>query len=114
MRVFENFVNKFSKTLIRMNSTTAVPIIGVLGGVGPMAGVTLQSHIIMNTVATKDPDHLTVIHTCDAQNIADRTIYLTGLKNNADPSTLNNPGIVMANIAINTSQAAKLYGKQCV
>jgi aspartate racemase len=89
------------------------PIIGVCGGVGPMAGVILQNKIIMNTIASKDPEHLTVIHTCDAQNITDRTNYLMTL---ADPSlpAIQNPGINMATVAINTGKHAREFSKACV
>lgn len=94
----------------KMNQT---PIIGILGGVGPMAGVVLQNYIIMNTNATKDQDHLTVIHTCDAQNITDQTDYLISLSDSTKPK-IPNPGLHMAQVAINSSQHSKLFGKPCV
>ncbi len=47
-------------------------IVGILGGMGPLASLDLQLKIIENTVAQKDQDHLHVITDCHSQ-IPDRT-----------------------------------------
>ena len=49
--------------------------IGIVGGMGPMAGVMLQKLIIENTVATKDQDHIQVVCFTNP-DIPDRTISL--------------------------------------
>lgn len=49
--------------------------IGIVGGMGPMAGVLLQKLIIEATPATKDQDHLQVICFTNPQ-IPDRTVSL--------------------------------------
>lgn len=51
--------------------------LGVIGGMGPMAGVYLQRLIIEATPATKDQDHLPVICFTNPQ-IPDRTASLRG------------------------------------
>lgn len=51
-------------------------IIGILGGMGPMAGVTLQEKIILHTKSEIDQDHLRIIHFSFASDIQDRTNYL--------------------------------------
>lgn len=50
--------------------------IGILGGMGPEAGVLLQQLIIQQTPAEKDQDHIEVI-TYTNPHIPDRTISLT-------------------------------------
>lgn len=47
-------------------------IVGIIGGMGPLASVDLQRKIIENTVADEDQDHLHVITDCNSQ-IPDRT-----------------------------------------
>ena len=47
-------------------------IIGIIGGMGPLASVDLQEKIIKNTRADIDADHLHVITDCNTQ-IPDRT-----------------------------------------
>lgn len=47
-------------------------IIGIMGGMGPLASVDLQEKIIRNTKAEEDRDHLHVITDCNSK-IPDRT-----------------------------------------
>ena len=47
-------------------------IIGILGGMGPLASVDLQQKIILNTKVASDREHLHVITDCNT-NIPDRT-----------------------------------------
>ncbi len=61
-----------------MDRTTVRPFrIGILGGMGPLAGVHLQRLIIEATPATKDQDHLQVVCFTNPQ-IPDRTASLLG------------------------------------
>jgi aspartate racemase len=52
--------------------------IGVVGGVGPFAGIDLLSKIAAQTVADKDQDHLTVLNWSQPGQIVDRTEFLLG------------------------------------
>jgi aspartate racemase len=53
-------------------------MIGVVGGVGPYAGLDLNNKIFEQTIADTDQDHLSVILLSDACSIPDRTGYLLG------------------------------------
>jgi aspartate racemase len=52
--------------------------IGVVGGVGPFAGIDLLGKIAAQTVADKDQDHLTVLNWSQPGTIVDRTEFLLG------------------------------------
>lgn len=52
-------------------------IIGIMGGMGPLASVDLQEKIIKNTRARVDADHLHVITDCYSQ-IPDRSAHILG------------------------------------
>lgn len=52
--------------------------IGVVGGVGPFAGIDLLGKIAAQTVADKDQDHLTVLNWSQPDTIVDRTKFLQG------------------------------------
>lgn len=52
--------------------------IGIVGGVGPYAGLDLQRKILEQTVAARDQDHLPVIAVSRPGPIPDRTEYLLG------------------------------------
>jgi aspartate racemase len=51
-------------------------LIGILGGVGPMAGVLLQNKIIKYTNVSTDQQHLSTIHLCCPSLINDRSEWL--------------------------------------
>ena len=53
-------------------------IIGIVGGVGPLAGLDLQAKIVAQTVAGRDQEHLPVLSLSWPGPIADRTKYLLG------------------------------------
>lgn len=60
-------------------------IIGILGGVGPLAGVSLHKAIINHTKTNgTDQSHLEVHHLSRSSEISDRTEYLLG-KNRVNP-----------------------------
>ena len=90
-----------------------LPIIGICGGVGPMAGCYAQQKILKHTQSSEDQDHLTTIHINDPSNIISRMTYLHHIEEH-NPPTINNPGKDMAKIAINISKLAKESGRTCI
>ncbi|MEN0003195.1 MAG: amino acid racemase [Bacteroidota bacterium] len=82
-------------------------IIGIGGGVGPMAGVKLHEKIVALTPATSDKEHLDVFHFSCSSDIADRTRYsLTGEG--------ENPAMGMFRKVKAIHQAAAVYQKEVV
>lgn len=73
-------------------------MIGIVGGVGPLAGVDIVKKIIEETNARRDQDHLPVLLSSQAHRIKDRTAYLLG----KEPI---NPGHALAEIAYELQQA---------
>ncbi len=67
------------------------PIIGIVGGLGPQAGVDLTSKIIDQTLSKSDQDHISVILISMPSIVVDRTDFLLG-------NVEENPGIAMAKI----------------
>ena len=51
------------------------PIIGIVGGLGPQAGVDLTSKIIEQTLSRFDQDHISVILISMPSMLVDRTEY---------------------------------------
>ncbi len=64
--------------LVKSNSNK---IIGILGGMGPSAGLTLHQKIIDNTKAIKDQDHFSIVHLSYSSIIGDRSDYIRKLSN---------------------------------
>ncbi|MFN0173667.1 MAG: aspartate/glutamate racemase family protein [Saprospiraceae bacterium] len=91
-------------------------MIGIVGGIGPMAGADLYKKIVENTVAHRDQDHLSVLLASFPQLIADRTDYLLG-KSNESPANalaevillLENAGSKYIGIACNTAHAPQIF-----
>jgi len=91
-------------------------LIGIIGGMGPMAGVNLSEKIINQTIAVKDQDHLSQILYSAPQNIADRTEFILG-------SVSENPayaifsilkklellGVTVAGMACNSAHAPAIF-----
>jgi len=91
-------------------------LIGIIGGMGPMAGVNLSKMIINETIAIKDQDHLPQVLLSVPQNIADRTEFILG-------SVSENPahaifsmlkklgllGVTVAGIACNSAHAPTIF-----
>ena len=112
------------------------PIIGVLGGVGPMAGVLFHTKIIENTNNIhNDQDHLSVIHFSLPKYIGDRQQYLEHARNKENNSNtetkendndncnnnrnnknkrLINPGASMGDLANAMAQAAIALESQMI
>jgi aspartate racemase len=90
--------------------------IGIVGGVGPYAGLDLNQKIFDNTVAATDQDHLSVILISTSAEIADRTRYLLQLdvenpaKNLFKVITdLHKLGAAVAGIPCNTAHAEPIF-----
>ncbi|MBI3442609.1 MAG: aspartate/glutamate racemase family protein [Candidatus Sungbacteria bacterium] len=75
--------------------------IGIVGGMGPMAGVLLQKLIIEATPATKDQDHLQVICFTNPQ-IPDRTASLQEDKGESYVRALIDTARTLVNIGVTT------------
>ncbi len=67
--------------------------IGIVGGVGPYAGLDLIRKIFDNTIAAKDQDHLTISLISAPSEIEDRSSFLLG-------SQTPNPGHAIADIIL--------------
>ncbi len=91
-------------------------IIGIIGGVGPFAGVDLTSKIFTQTMARCDQDHLPVALLSFPEKIPDRTDYLLGrvAVNPARPVShlilqLENLGASVVGIPCNTMHAPGIF-----
>jgi aspartate racemase len=82
-------------------------IIGIVGGVGPYAGIDLAKKIFDQTQATIDQDHLPVIIVSFPAEVGDRTAFLSG-------QTTINPAYGIAKIIKNLYQGgADIIGIAC-
>ena len=91
-------------------------IIGIVGGVGPLAGLDLQAKIVAQTVAARDQEHLPVLSVSWPGPIPDRTEYLLGqvAQNPATPileqlRLLAAMGATVAAIPCNTAHAPAIF-----
>ncbi len=91
-------------------------IIGIVGGVGPFAGLDLQRKILDQTAAVRDQDHLPVIAVSWPGLIPDRTDFLLGRtsENPAWPMLeqlrlLAGAGATVAGIPCNTAHAPAIF-----
>ncbi|MDD4108107.1 MAG: amino acid racemase [Prolixibacteraceae bacterium] len=91
-------------------------LIGILGGMGPDAGIALSRNIVCNTIAKKDQDHLPQILCSLPEMIPDRTEYLTG-KIKINPgyqiskilTRMESFGVTCAAMACNTAHAPEIF-----
>jgi len=82
-------------------------MIGIVGGVGPLAGVDIVKKIIEETNARRDQDHVPVLLSSQSHRIPDRTEYLLG----KEPI---NPGFAISEIALELEKAgATVLGIPC-
>lgn len=61
-------------------------LIGIIGGVGPLAGLDLAAKIVANSKAVRDQEHLPFILASLPELIPDRTSYLLEMANNEGAS----------------------------
>lgn len=87
--------------------------IGIIGGMGPFAGLDIHKKVYQNTIAHSDQEHLDIVHFSFSQGIPDRTQFLLG-------ETEENPAIAVADklqsgqvdvigIACNTFHAPEIF-----
>lgn len=82
-------------------------IVGIVAGVGPLAGLDLQQKIISQTVAGRDQDHLTVLSVSRPCTIPDRTAYLLG-------QVAENPATALAaQVQLLAQMGAQVVGIPC-
>jgi len=82
-------------------------MIGIVGGMGPLAGIDLAQKIINQTLATKDQDHISQILYSSPKHIGDRTEYVLG-------NIKENPAYAIANIIFSLeSMGATVVGLPC-
>ncbi|WP_394750399.1 aspartate/glutamate racemase family protein [Spongiimicrobium salis] len=92
--------------------------IGILGGMGPKAGIALYDSITSQTKANRDQDHLSVILMSFPKEMIDRTQYLEN-ENLDNPAfkiaesikKLELAGAEIIGIACNTSHCPKIYNE---
>ncbi|MCL4261970.1 MAG: amino acid racemase [Anaerolineae bacterium] len=81
--------------------------IGVVAGVGPLAGLDLQQKIVSQTIASRDQDHLTVLSVSRPSTIPDRTEYLLG-------QVAENPATALAEqVQLLAQMGAQVVGIPC-
>ncbi len=91
-------------------------IIGIVGGMGPVAGITLAKNIISQTLALNDQEHLPQILFSLPENIPDRTEFILG-KINTNPATgimrilmdMELIGVSYAALACNSAHAPQIF-----
>ena len=91
-------------------------MIGIVGGMGPHAGIDLVNKIFNLTKANKDQDHLPIAIQSTPHLISDRTDFLSG-NSDVNPAiaiveiinTLHNQGANLIGISCNTAHAEPIF-----
>ena len=82
-------------------------MIGVVGGVGPYAGLDLVKNVFDNTLANTDQEHLPIVMLNLPATIPDRTEYLLGI-------VAKNPGFAIAEVLLKMEKmGATVAGIPC-
>ena len=96
------------------------PIIGVIGGLGPHAGLDFVRKIFTNTKAEKDQEHLDCILVSCPSGIQDRTAYLLSKKGDnpalgmfESARRLQKAGAHYISVACNTAHAGQIFSPFC-
>ena len=88
-------------------------IIGIVGGMGPVAGVDLASKFISQTIASGDREHLPFILHSFPNEIGDRTAYILGHLGGSVPGAVN-PGVAIARVLMQMERTgATVAGMAC-
>ncbi|MDR0524921.1 MAG: amino acid racemase [Spirochaetaceae bacterium] len=99
---------------------TLKPCIGVIGGLGPYAGLDFLRHIFANTRAVRDQDHLNCMLISCPSIIPDRTAFLLHKKEEAEnpafgmfacAQSLYAAGVRYAAVACNTAHSSRIFGR---
>lgn len=93
-------------------------VIGVVGGVGPHAGLDLGKKVLEQTRAATDQEHLNMVLLSWPRHVPDRTAFLLG-RSTDDPvpgmvrcvQALESVGATVAGIACNTAHAPSLFNR---
>jgi aspartate racemase len=93
------------------------PCIGIIGGVGPYAGLDFMRNIFANTRAVKDQDHLNCMLISCPSIIPDRTDFLLENREKENPAfgmfecarRLYAAGVRYTAVACNTAHADKIF-----
>jgi aspartate racemase len=91
-------------------------VIGIVGGMGPEAGLALFKNILKHTKATRDQDHLSVVLMSFPKYITDRSSFLNGSEN-VNPAynaariieKLEHAGAKVVGLACNTSHTQEIF-----
>ncbi len=94
-------------------------IIGIVGGVGPFAGLDINRKIFENTKAITDQDHLEVYLLSCSRYITDRTEYLHNQDSIENPANaifnvickLNQIGAEIVGIPCNTAHSSLIFNR---
>jgi aspartate racemase len=92
------------------------PLIGILGGMGPQAGLDMADKLIAMTRTECDQDHIPFVLFSLPESVPDRTSYLLG-KTTANPAyaiadqfeNMSTMGVSIAVMACNTAHAGPIY-----
>ena len=91
-------------------------MIGIVGGVGPYAGLDLARKVFDNTIARSDQEHLPLVLLSEPGSIPDRTAFLLGEeRNHPGPSLaeivlkLESVGATVVGIPCNTAHAPEIW-----
>lgn len=93
--VLRNCKDKNNPALLCVNLSEylmKIPVIGIIGGMGPQAGLDLAAKVIAETQAVTDQDHLPMSLLSYGHLIGDRSAYVFG-------KPIENPGIAIASVA---------------
>lgn len=103
---YRKWFDQYFKTLLGMGLRIE-PVIGIVGGMGPQAGLALFNQILRHTGASTDQEHLSTIMMSFPGHIVDRTAFLEG-------ETRINPAFDIVNIIQKLERAgANLIGIGC-
>jgi aspartate racemase len=92
------------------------PLIGILGGMGPQAGLDMADKLIAMTQAKHDQDHIPFLLFSLPGSVPDRTAYLLG-KTSENPAytiadqfeKMSEMGVSIAVMACNTAHASPIF-----
>jgi len=96
-------------------------LLGVIGGIGPFAGLDFMRNIFNNTRASKDQEHLDCVLVSCPSIIPDRTEYLFSSAETENPALgmfesakkLHAAGVSYAVVACNTAHAGRIFKPFC-
>jgi aspartate racemase len=91
-------------------------MIGIVGGVGPYAGLDLAKNVFDNTLANTDQDHLPLVMMSVPETILDRTEYLLNIVDDNPGRAIakvilkmETIGATVAGIPCNTAHATEIF-----